>query len=59
MKYENDLYGKSFMIVGVVEEHLKLNDNEWIKLRFPDGATITINIKHCKEVQDERKKSHD
>ena len=47
------------MIVGVVEEHLKLNDNEWIKLRFPDGATITINIKHCKEVQDERKKSHD
>lgn len=51
MKKEIDLYGKSFAIVGIVEEHLQFHENEWIKLRFPDNSTIVINLKHCKEVE--------
>lgn len=51
MKHDENLTGKSMMVVGVVEEHLKFNDNEWVKLRFPDGSFIEINVRHCKEIK--------
>lgn len=53
MRYADDLYGKTFAVVGVVEEHLKLDGNEWVVLRLPNNTTIEINIKHCKEVKNE------
>jgi hypothetical protein len=52
MEKTDDLMGKSFSIIGVVEEDLQLNDKRWIKLRFPDNATIVINVKYCKEVKE-------
>lgn len=58
MKYDDDLYSKSFSITGIVEEHLKLDGKEWIKLRFPDNATIVINLRHCKEVNMKRSFLH-
>jgi hypothetical protein len=52
MEKTDDLMGKSFSIIGVVEEDLKLNDNRWVKLRLENNGVIVINIKHCKEVKE-------
>ena len=51
-KYEDDLYGKKFIVIGVVEEHLKFDQKEWIKLKFPNGSSIVIDVKLCKEIKD-------
>lgn len=50
-----NLFGKKMTIVGVVEEHLVMESKskEWVKLRFPNGSTIVIDIKHCKEVKED------
>jgi hypothetical protein len=58
MKKEN-LFGKKMTIVGIVEEHLTLESKskEWVKLKFPNGSSIVIDIKYCKEVKDENRKT--
>jgi hypothetical protein len=52
MKYEDDLYGKTFAVIGIVEEHLKFDHKEWVKLKFQNGSSIVINVKYCKEIDD-------
>lgn len=52
MQYKDDLYGKKFAVIGIVEEHLKLNNNEWVVLRLPDDRKIEINIRHCRLIDD-------
>jgi hypothetical protein len=47
-----NLFGKHFIVMGVVEEHLSLGENNWIKLRLPDNSSIMINVIHCKEIND-------
>lgn len=53
MKNKN-LFGKKMTIVGVVEEHLTMEskNQEWVKLTFPNGSSIVIDVKHCKEVNE-------
>jgi hypothetical protein len=57
MKNKN-LFGKKMTIVGTVEEHLVMEskNKEWVKLTFPNGSSIVIDVKYCKEV-DEGSKS--
>lgn len=59
MKYEDDLYGKTFVVIGIVEEHLKFDQKEWIKLKFPGGSSIVIDVKHCKEYDDTTNRKSD
>jgi hypothetical protein len=46
--------GKRLTIVGVVEEYLKRDstNQEWVSLKLENGQTITINLIHCRALDD-------